>query len=146
MADLKYYDVILKTVITEKSMNAMGENPQENTDNATILLRYENGTNAVINYFANGSRSYPKERVEVFTQEKVLVLDNWRRLEGYGVKGFSRMKDGMDKGQKDEFKMLTERTEKGGEALIPFDSIVNTTKASFAAIQSLKERKWIDIQ
>ena len=25
MADLKYYDVILKPVITEKSMNAMGE-------------------------------------------------------------------------------------------------------------------------
>ena len=25
MADIKYYDVILKPVITEKSMNAMGE-------------------------------------------------------------------------------------------------------------------------
>ena len=41
-------------------MNAMGENPQENTDNATILLKYENGTNAVINYFANGSKAYQK--------------------------------------------------------------------------------------
>lgn len=127
-------------------MNAMGENPQENTDCATLLLRYENGTNAVVNYFANGSKSYPKERVELFTQEKVLVLDNWRKLEGYGVKGFSKMKSGMDKGQKAEFAMLTERCEKGGEALIPFESIVNTTKATFAAIQSLKEKKWIDIQ
>ena len=43
-------------------MNAMGENPEENTDNASILLKYENGTNAVINYFANGSKSYSKER------------------------------------------------------------------------------------
>ena len=25
MADIKYYDVILKPVITEKSMNAMGD-------------------------------------------------------------------------------------------------------------------------
>lgn len=127
-------------------MNAMGENPQENTDCATLLLRYENGTNAVVNYFANGSKSYPKERVELFTQEKVLVLDNWRKLEGYGVKGFSKMKSGMDKGHKAEFALLTEKCEKGGEALIPFESIVNTTKASFAAIQSLKEKKWIDIQ
>lgn len=127
-------------------MNAMGENPQENTDNASILLRYENGSNAVINYFANGSKAYQKERVEVFCQEKVLIMDNWRRLTGYGVKGFSKMKTKLDKGQFNEFSMLNERITKGGESLIPFESIINTTKASFAAIQSLKERKWIDIQ
>lgn len=126
-------------------MNAMGENPQENTDNASILLRYENGTNAVINYFANGSKAYPKERVEVFSQERVFVLDNWRKLTGYGAKGFSKMSGRMDKGQANEFAMLNERIQKGGESLIPIESIVNTTKASFAAIQSLKERRWIDI-
>lgn len=127
-------------------MNAMGENPQENTDNASILLRYENGSNAVINYFANGSKAYQKERVEVFCQEKVLIMDNWRKLTGYGVKGFSKMKTKLDKGQYNEFSMLNERITKGGESLILFESIINTTKASFAAIQSLKERKWIDIQ
>lgn len=127
-------------------MNAMGENPQENTDNASILLRYENGTNAVINYFANGSKSYPKERVEVFSQNRVFVLDNWRKLTGYGAKGFSKMSGRMDKGQQNEFARLNERILKGGESLIPFESIVNTTKASFAAVQSLKERKWIDVE
>ena len=127
-------------------MNAMGENPQENSDNASILLRYENGSNAVINYFANGSKAYQKERVEVFCQEKVLIMDNWRILTGYGVKGFSKMKTKLDKGQHNEFSMLNERITKGGGSLIPFESIINTTKASFAAIQSLKERKWIDIQ
>lgn len=127
-------------------MNAMGENPQENTDNASILLRYENGSNAVINYFANGSKAYQKERVEVFCQEKVFIMDNWRKLTGYGVKGFSKMKTKLDKGQFNEFSMLNERITKGGESLIPFESIINTTIASFAAIQSLKERRWIDIQ
>lgn len=126
-------------------MNAMGENPQENTDNATILLKYENGTNAVINYFANGSKAYQKERVEVFSQERVFILDNWRKLEGYGAKGFSKMKGSMDKGQADEFRMLNERLQNGGEALIPIESIINTTKASFAAIQSLKENRWIEV-
>ena len=126
-------------------MNAMGENPQENTDNVSILLKYENGTNAVINYFANGSKSYQKERIEVFSQERVFILDNWRRLEGFGAKGFSKMKGSMDKGQKDEFRILNERMQNGGEALIPFESIVNTTKASFAAIQSMKENRWITI-
>lgn len=126
-------------------MNAMGENPQENTDNATIMIKYENGTNAVINYFANGSKAYQKERVEVFSQERVFILDNWRRLEGFGAKGFSRMKGTMDKGQGVEFSQLNERLVNGGEALIPFESIINTTKASFAAIQSLKENRWVEV-
>ncbi len=44
-------------------MNAMGQNPQANTDNASILLQYENGSTGVINYFANGSKAYSKERM-----------------------------------------------------------------------------------
>lgn len=124
-------------------MNAMGENPEENTDNASILLKYENGSNAVINYFSNGSKSYAKERVEVFSHQKVLLIDNWRKLEGYGIKGFSKMSGTMDKGQKNLFMMLNERISYGGEALIPFESIINTTQASLAAIRSLKEKSWI---
>lgn len=127
-------------------MNALGENPQENTDNVSILLKYENGTNAVVNYFANGSKSYAKERVEVFSQGKVLVLDNWRKLEGYGVKGFSKMTGTMDKGHKRQFALLNDRVLKGGEALIPYESIVNTTRASFACIESLKKKAWIEVR
>ncbi|MEI6696628.1 MAG: bi-domain-containing oxidoreductase [Bacteroidota bacterium] len=127
------------------SMNAMGVTPQENTDNASILLKYENGCNAVINYFANGSKSYAKERIEVFTQEKTFVIDNWRTLKAYGVKGFSNMSTKQDKGHKAQFALITERIKTGGDALIAFDEIINTTKASFAAIESLKEGKWVDI-
>lgn len=126
-------------------MNAMGENPEENTDNASILLRYEDGSNAVIHYFANGSKAYSKERIEIYTQEKTLVLDNWRELRGYGCKGFTKIKKRMDKGHSVQFSLLNDRITKGGDALISFDSIVNTTKASFACIGSLKQRQWIDI-
>ncbi len=125
-------------------MNSMGTNPQENTDNASILLKYENGTNAVINYFANGSKAYSKERIEAYNQEKTFVIDNWRTLKGYGVKGFSKLKTRLDKGHKNQFKLLVESV-KTGQPIIPFDVIVNTTKASFAAIKSLKEGRWVDV-
>lgn len=131
--------------VTSVCVNALGENPEENSDNMSILLRYDNGSNAVVNYFGNGSKAYPKERVEVFYQEKVLVLDNWRELEGYGFKGFSKMKGGMDKGHAAEFAMLNECTKTGGEPLISFDELVNATKASFACITSLKENRWVDV-
>lgn len=134
------------SIVTSVCMNAMGENPEDNTDNASILLRYKDGSNAVINYFANGSKSYSKERVEIYTQEKTLVLDNWRELKGYGCKGFTKMKKSMDKGHTTQFSLLNERILRGGEALIPFCSIINTTKASFACIESLKLNKWIEIE
>ena len=126
-------------------MNSLGTNPAENTDNVSILLKYENGTNAVINYFANGNKAYSKERIEVYSQERTLVLDNWKELTGYGFKGFSKMKSRQDKGHASQFALLNERIQTGGEALIPFDSIVNTTEASFACIESLKTKQWIKV-
>jgi len=126
-------------------MNSLGVNPTENTDNATILLKYEDGSNAVINYFANGSKAYSKERIELFSEEKTLILDNWRILRGYGAKGFSKQKTKLDKGHKEQFRLLIESI-KSGQELIPFAEIVNTTRASFAAIQSLKENRWIEIE
>ena len=131
--------------VTSVCVNALGENPEENSDNMSILLKYENGSNAVVNYFGNGSKAYPKERVEVFYQEKVLVLDNWRKLSGFGFNGFSKMSGKMDKGHAAQFALLNERVKNGGEALIPFDELVNATRASFACITSLKENRWVDV-
>lgn len=125
-------------------MNALGQNPEENSDNASILLRYENGTNAVINYFSNGSKAYSKERVEVYSQERTLIMDNWRKLKGYGFKN-GNSSSGQDKGHFNQFKVLIERQQGGGEPIIPFESLINTTKASFAIIDSLKQGKWIKV-
>ena len=131
--------------VTAVCMNAMGTNPDEMTDNATIILKYENGSNAVINYFSNGSKAYAKERVEVFSQQRVLVMDNWRKLSGYGFKNFKAMSSAQDKGHANQFKLLVERIQKGGEPLIPFRELVNTTKASFGAIDSLQKGAWVEI-
>ncbi len=126
-------------------MNAMGVNPQVNSDNASILLQYENGSTGVINYFANGSKSYSKERIEVYAQEKTISTDNFRLTEGYGVKGFTKLKTNVDKGHAAQFKLLVDRVKTGGASLIPIDEIVNTTLASFAAIESLVKKEWVNI-
>lgn len=134
------------SMIKSVCMNAMGVNPQENTDNASILLKYENGSTGVINYFSNGSKAYSKERVEVFSQERTLIMDNFRTTTGYGFKGFSSFKSSLDKGHKDQFKLLVDLVRNGGDPLIPFDEIINTTKASFAAVESLRTGMWVNIE
>lgn len=126
-------------------MNAMGVNPQTNTDNASILLQYENGSTGVINYFANGSKDYSKERIEVYSQERTIISDNFQLTTGYGTRNFSKLKTNLDKGHNAQFRLLVERVKNGGGALIPFDEIVNTTLAGFAAIESLKTREWVTV-
>ena len=126
-------------------LNAMGENPEENTDNASLLLRFKNGSNAVVNYFSNGSKAYSKERIEVYSLERSWITDNFRTTKAFGVKGFRNLRTKIDKGHKAQFHEYISRIQKGGEPLISFNEIVNVTRASLAAIQSLREKRWIEI-
>lgn len=123
-------------------MNALGQNPAENTDNASILLKYKNGSTGVINYFANGNKGYSKERIEVYSQGKTMIIDNFKKSEYYGTKS-SGMCGSQDKGHSEQFKLFLERLRNGGEALIPIDEIINTSKASLAAVESLKTKSWV---
>ena len=124
-------------------MNSIGLEIKHNTDNASIMLRYTNGSNAIINYFSNGSKQYSKERIEIFSEGRNLILDNWRKLNGYGFKNFNSYKIRQDKGYLNQFKILLDNDKSN---LITFKEIVNTTEASLAAIESIKKHKWIDIK
>ncbi|MGA0560265.1 bi-domain-containing oxidoreductase [Larkinella sp. VNQ87] len=126
-------------------MSAMGRQPSETGDSASLLLQYENGSTGVINYFANGSKSYSKERFEVYSQERTLILDNFRTLKGYGFKGFSSLSTSQDKGHKTQFQRLTDQVRTGGAPLIPFDELVNTSRTMLAALQSLRTKQWVDV-
>ena len=127
-------------------MNAMGVNPEDNTDNASILVKLENGSTGVINYFANGAKSYAKERLEVFSQEKVFIMDNFIKTSGYNVKGFSKLKTKLDKGHREQFGQIIEKIKKGSVDIIPYEELINVTMASFAAIESLQKGNWISLK
>ncbi len=119
-------------------MNGLGENPKVNTDNASISLSYANGSNVVINYFSNGSKLYSKERIEIFTQQKTILIDNWRTLSTFGFSNNIRKKTAQNKGH---FELLSAwiSNYKQGKPIISFEEIVNTTNATFAALKSLEK-------
>ncbi|GAB3709984.1 bi-domain-containing oxidoreductase [Spirosoma flavus] len=126
-------------------MNAMGQHPTETTDSASMLLQYENGSTGVINYFSNGSKAYAKERIEVFSQERTLVLDNFRQLNGYGFRHFSRMSGRQEKGHTELIRQFIRQIQLGGEPLIPFAELINTTQTTLAALQSMRETRWVNV-
>ncbi|TDB69151.1 bi-domain-containing oxidoreductase [Arundinibacter roseus] len=131
--------------LTAVCMNAMGTQPDQTTDNASILVRCENGSTATIHYFSNGSKAYSKERVEVYSQNRTLVLDNFRLLTGYGFKGFSKLKTQQDKGHRNQFRQLFESVQQGGASPIPLAEILNVSRATFAALKSLQRNEWVEI-
>ena len=51
----------------------------------------------------------------------------------------------IDKGHKTQFNLLIQRIKEGGPALIPFEELSNTTRASFAALKSLQQGEWVYI-
>ena len=108
-------------------------------------LKYKNGSNVTINYFSNGSRSYSKEKIEIFKDNKILVLDNWRKLTGYGFENFTKKSIKQDKGHYNQFKILLDNQIQDGTPTIPFDQIINTTKTTLLAMNSLSENRWVDV-
>jgi predicted dehydrogenase/threonine dehydrogenase-like Zn-dependent dehydrogenase len=68
-------------------------------DTVTIQLCFADGSMGTVHYFANGNKAFPKEKLEIFTAGRILQLDNFRVLRGYGWKGFKTMKSwSQDKG------------------------------------------------
>jgi predicted dehydrogenase/threonine dehydrogenase-like Zn-dependent dehydrogenase len=131
--------------VQQVMMSALGNHPGENTDNAILILKFQDGSQGVINYFSNGSKSYPKERVELFSEGKTIVIDNFRKTTGFGIKGFGSLKTSIDKGHKEQFKKLISHVTEGGPALIPMDELLNSALTSYAALESLQKGSWVEI-
>jgi len=105
-------------------------------DTVTINFKFEGGSIGTVHYFANGSRRFPKERLEVFAEGKILQLDNFKALRGYGWKGFKKMRLWrQDKGHAAEIKAFLQTVQSGGPSAIPFDEVVEVTKITIELSQ-----------
>jgi len=101
-------------------------------DKVTFTLSFADGSFGTVHYLANGHKSFPKERLEVFCAGRILQLDNFRKLTGFGWKGFKRMNLWrQDKGQSDCAAAFIEAIATGASSPIPFSELVEVTQAGF---------------
>jgi predicted dehydrogenase/threonine dehydrogenase-like Zn-dependent dehydrogenase len=106
-------------------------------DRMTINLSFADGTIGTVHYLANGHKSFPKERLDVFAGGRVLHLDNFRRLIGYGWAGFRSLNlASQNKGHAANIASFINAIAKGEVAPIPFEEIIEVTKACFDAVES----------
>jgi len=119
----------------------MGDVPRVEVreDKASITLSFEDGSFGTIHYLANGGSVFPKERVEVFCDDAVLQMDNYRVLTGYGWPGFKKMKlFKQDKGQKACAKAFIESIIHGKESPISYEEVMESSRVSIEVVNSLR--------
>lgn len=116
-------------------------------DNVMLTYNFPDGSLGTISYLANGDRSIPKERLEVFCGGKVAVLDDFRSLElaSAGKRNQHRSRMRQDKGHKAEWSAFTKAVISGGPPPIPYNQLFGGARAAFAALESLRTHQRVEI-
>ena len=128
--------------IVSVQARCMGESPNKNVveDKASITLGFEDGSFGTIMYLANGAASFPKERIEVFCSGRILQLDNFRRLKGFGWPKFSKLNlFRQNKGQAECVKVFLNGLE-SGEPIIPVNEIFEVAEVTLQVAELLRQQ------
>ena len=114
----------------------------KNSDTASLQLGFEDGSIGTVHYFANGNKAFPKERLEIFVGGRILQLDNYRKLTGYGWPGFGRMNLWrQDKGQHACAAAFLRAIKSGGPAPIAPEEIFEVARVTIQLAQQMPNEK-----
>ena len=112
-----------------------------NDDNVVITLGFMDGSFGTINYLSNGSKAFPKENIQVFCAGRVLSLENFRVLKGYGWPKFKSFKTWrQDKGQKECVKSFLSAINANRPAIL-FNELFEVASVSLEVAKILRQKK-----
>jgi len=124
-----------------KSIFAQNIEDDKSRDNISILIKFYDGSIANVNYLSNGDESFPKERIEIFCQKSIAVIDDFKSIklmrEGRG----KIYKKHQDKGHRKQIQLWLESIEEGTPIPAPFIESVNSSIATFMIHESLNKEK-----
>lgn len=125
--------------------HALPDGGKYREDNVSMTFTFPDGSIGVVDYLANGDKSFPKERVEVFCEGRVAVLDDFVSLQI--VKNGKRQEERrtQDKGWRNEWMAFAQAVREGGPPPIPYDQLIGVTRAAFAAVESLRLGRTVSI-
>jgi polar amino acid transport system substrate-binding protein len=111
-------------------------------DSVLITLQFQDGSNGVIAYLAEGDRSLAKERIEIFGEGKIFVVEDFRsaRLYAGGREKRETLRQ-QDKGQAEETRVACAVVAEGKPAPITLLELEATTRATFRIKDSLRTRQ-----
>ena len=101
-------------------------------DNVVATVQYDDGSVGTLLYSALGTSDFSKERVEIYSGGKVLVIDDYRALQVYGASEKGWDAPVQDKGHVEELQAFARYARGDGESPISLAGLVQTTKVSLA--------------
>jgi predicted dehydrogenase len=108
-------------------------------DNVAIVMRFADGSIGTITYTALGDDRFGKERIEVYGEGRVAVIEDWRSVEltagGRTARARSR---NQDKGFAEEMRRFLAAVRAGGPMPIVFEQSLASSRATLAAVESLR--------
>ncbi len=106
-------------------------------DDVVAQLFFPDGSLGTVVYAAGGDTSYSKERIEVFGEHAVAVIDDFRSVELVRNARRHRTRQGrQDKGYAGEIDAFISACLKGGQFPIPVEEIIQATRVTFALVES----------
>jgi len=115
-------------------------------ENVIITVTFKDGSVASITYIANGDKSFPRERVEVFGGGAVCVIDNYKSLTfTSGSKRKKMRKSNKDSGHRNEFFAFFSMIKDGKQSPVDFEEYVYTTLATLCIEKSLSESGSVNV-
>ncbi|MGG6287616.1 bi-domain-containing oxidoreductase [Leptolyngbya sp. AN03gr2] len=119
--------------VTSHAATMIGRHPAVaiRDDKVSLTLEFADGSLATILYLANGHKAYPKERVEVFAAGRVLQLDNFLKLTGWGWRHFTKMNQmKQDKGADAIVSHFIRSIRQGTAQPIPKEEIIEVSRVT----------------
>jgi predicted dehydrogenase len=125
--------------ITGSVARRTGGSARTEDPSVCITLSFADGSVGTIHYLTGGHASFPKERVEVFAGGRVLQLDNFRRLRGYGWPRFeSKRQWRQNKGQYACAAAMVRAIKAGDASPIPLEEILEVSRATIDASEAAR--------
>lgn len=125
--------------------HALPDHGKYREDNVSMTFTFPDGSLGLVDYLANGDKSLPKERVEVFSGGRVAVLDDFVSLQTVKDGRKKEEKDSQNKGWVDEWKVFAKAIREGSQPPIPYEQLIGVTRSTFAAVESLRTGNKIQI-
>ena len=107
-------------------------------EDATITLRFADGSVGTVSYVCSGDTALPKERLEVFGGGTAAVIEDFRAAGFFrGGKQHRMRRSGQAKGHKEELDALITALITGDAASVRFEQSVRSTLATMRAVESI---------
>ena len=144
---IDFLTYLVGSVPIEVSTTGLPDGNKYSEDNVVMNFKFSDGSIGIVSYLANGDRSLPKEYLEVFSDGRVAVLHDWRKLEMVH-RGKRIVKSQMlrqDKGHQRAWEAFLNALLEEKSPPIPYEQLIGVTMASFAAVESLRRGEKVKI-